>query len=108
MDTHGGPLALLLWICLPGLQSGTQPCSTVIAGEVRGRDTNASSMRRLALEVLDELKRIHPTLPSGQRRVRHHQWYTPDLGRPKLKEHLAGVMALMRGASPNWGRPRSR
>ena len=32
----------------------------------------------------------------------HHQWFTPDLGHPKLKEHLAAVIALMR-AAPNWG-----
>ncbi len=35
----------------------------------------------------------------GWRRNRHHQWFTPDIGHPKLKEHLAGVTALMRAAT---------
>ena len=42
-----------------------------------------------------------PKLPSGSRRNKFFQWFTPNHGHPKLKEHLAGVMALMR-ASPNW------
>ena len=66
-----------------------------------GHMTNDLVYDRLAPGVLDELKRINPTLPTGHRKNRHHQWFTPDLGHPKLKEHLAGVMALMR-AAPNW------
>ena len=30
-----------------------------------------------------------------------NQWFTSELGHPKLKEHLAAVTALMR-AAPNW------
>ena len=37
----------------------------------------------------------------GRRRYTHTQWFTPDPGHPKLKEHLAAVTALMRAAS-NW------
>ena len=66
-----------------------------------GHMTNDLVYDRLAHGVLDELKRVNPTLPAGYRKSRHHQWFTPDLGHPKLKEHLAGVMALMR-AAPNW------
>jgi len=51
--------------------------------------------------LLHELKARNPTLPTGYRRNRYHQWFTPDLGHPKLKEHLAAVTALMR-AAPNW------
>ena len=51
--------------------------------------------------MLEELNRVNPALPSGGRKSRHHQWFTPDFGHPKLKLHLAGVMALMR-AAPNW------
>ena len=29
----------------------------------------------------------------------HHQWFTREHGHPKLLQHLAGVMALMRAAS---------
>ena len=66
-----------------------------------GKDTNDIVYERLAPGILDELKRLNPKLPSGYRRNRYHQWFTPDLGHPKLKEHLAAVMALMR-AAPNW------
>ena len=66
-----------------------------------GHLTNDLVYNRLAPGVLDELKRLNPTLPTGYRKNRHHQWFTPDLGHPKLKEHLVGVMALMR-AAPNW------
>ena len=37
----------------------------------------------------------------GFRRNKHHQWFTSDFGHPKLREHLAGVIALMRVA-PSW------
>ena len=66
-----------------------------------GRDTNDLVYERIAPGVLEELNRVNPALPSGGRKSRHHQWFTPDFGHPKLKLHLAGVMALMR-AAPNW------
>jgi len=66
-----------------------------------GHYTNNFVYERLAPGVLKELKAQNPTLPTGYRRNRHHQWFTPDLGHPKLKEHLAAVTALMR-AAPNW------
>lgn len=68
---------------------------------VIGRYTNDFVYDRLAPGVLDELKRVNPARPGGQRRDKHHQWFTPDIGHPKLKEHLAAVTALMR-ASANW------
>ncbi len=69
---------------------------------VIGHYTNDIVYSRLAPGVLDELRRVNPTLPSGKgRRNTHHQWFTPDLGHPKLKEHLAAVAALMK-ASSNW------
>lgn len=71
-----------------------------------GKDTNDIVYERLAPGVLDELQRVNPIQPSGRRKARHHQWFTPDIGHPKLKEHLAGVMALMR-AAPNWNRFKS-
>ena len=66
-----------------------------------GHYTNDVVYDRLAPGVLAELKQKNPTLQAGYRKDRHHQWFTPDFGHPKLKEHLIGVMALMRGA-PNW------
>ncbi len=66
-----------------------------------GQYTNDVVYDRLAPGVLAELKRLNPKLPTGRRKTTHHQWFTPDFGHPKLKEHLVGVMALMR-AAPNW------
>ena len=68
---------------------------------VIGHYTNDIVYERLAPGVLNELRQRNPRLPTGRRRTTHHQWFTPDLGHPRLKEHLAAVMALMR-ASPNW------
>ena len=64
--------------------------------------TNDFVYDRIAHGVLEELRRINPTIPDkGHRKSKHHQWFTPELGHPKLKEHLAAVTALMR-AAPNW------
>ena len=68
---------------------------------VIGHYTNDFVYDRLAPGVLQELKQKNPRLPSGNLKNRHHQWFTPDLGHPRLKEHLAAVIALMR-AAPNW------
>ena len=69
--------------------------------QVIGRYTNDFVYDRLAPGVLDELRQRNPKEPKGERRHRHHQWFTPDFGHEKLKLHLEGVIALMR-ASPNW------
>jgi len=68
---------------------------------VIGHYTNDFVYSRLAPSVLDELRELNPRLPSGHRSNRHHQWFTPEFGHPKLKEHLTAVIALMR-AAPNW------
>ena len=67
---------------------------------VIGHYTNDIVYARIAPGILEELRRVNPVL-SGYRKDRHHQWFTPDLGHPRLKEHLSAVAALMR-ASPNW------
>ena len=68
---------------------------------VIGHYTNDIVYARIAPGLLEELWSVNPTLPAGRRKNRHHQWFTPDLGHPRLKEHLAAVTALMR-AAPNW------
>ena len=70
---------------------------------VIGKYTNDIVYERLAPEVLKVLKCKNPQLPTGRRKHKHFQWFTQDVGHPKLKEHLAAVTALMR-ASPNWDR----
>lgn len=66
---------------------------------VIGHYTNDIVYSRLAPGVLDELRARNPMLESGSRRNKHHQWFTADIGHVKLREHLSGVMALMRAAS---------
>ena len=63
--------------------------------------TNDIVYERLAPGVLTELQQRNPTRSAGGRRHRHHQWFTPDIGHPRLKEHLAAVTAFMRAAA-NW------
>ncbi len=76
----------------PGIHAVKRPA-------VIGRYTNDFVYDRLAPEVLNELQRRDPTLPTGGRKHKHHQWFTPEHGHPKLLQHLAGVTALMRAAS---------
>jgi len=68
---------------------------------VIGRYTNQYVYSYLGPGLLEELRRKNPILPAGYRRNRHHQWFTPEYGHPKLKEHLNIVIALMK-ASLNW------
>ena len=68
---------------------------------VLGHYTNDFVYKRLAPGILEELRQINPTNPSGRRSHRHHQWFTAEFGHPKLREHLIGVTALLR-AAPNW------
>ena len=36
---------------------------------------------------------------SEHRSHRHHQWFTDDVGHPRLREHLHAVVALMKASS---------
>ncbi len=68
---------------------------------VIGKYTNDIVYERLAPGVLEELRNKNPALPAGGRAKKHHQWLTPDMGHPKLREHLSAVIALMK-ASSGW------
>lgn len=74
---------------------------TVKRPGVIGKWTNEFVYERLAPGVLDELKEKNPKDAKGRRPAKHHQWFNTEFGHPKLKEHIAGVLALMR-ASTNW------
>lgn len=65
---------------------------------VVGHITNDIVYNRVAPGLLRELQSRNPSV-DGRREVRHHQWFTPDYGYPRLKEHLAGLLALMRSAT---------
>jgi hypothetical protein len=66
-----------------------------------GHLTNDIVYARLAPGVLEELRSREPKDDSGRRRHRFHQWLTEDIGHPRLREHLAATLALMR-ASSRW------
>jgi hypothetical protein len=68
---------------------------------VIGHWTNNIVYKRLAPGVLEELKRLTPRTPSGYYRNKLFQRLTDDVGHPKLRQHLEGVVMLMK-YSPNW------
>lgn len=67
---------------------------------VVGKYTNDIVYERLAPGVLEELQRLNPPNAKGRRRHRHHQWLTEDVGNSSLRDHLMGVIALMK-ATPD-------
>ena len=67
-----------------------------------GKWTNDFVYERLAPGVLAELEKVNPKNDEGNRLNRHHQWFNTEFGHPKLKEHIAGVLALLRAAG-SWG-----
>lgn len=68
---------------------------------ILGKITNDVVYSRLAPGVLEELKRSTPRHGSGRVKHHYHRKLTGDIGHPKLKEHLAGSLALLK-ISPNW------
>lgn len=66
-----------------------------------GRLTNDLVYSRLEKNVLTELRKITPRTEKGRLKYHFHRRLTADVGHPKLSEHLAGVMALMK-ASASW------
>lgn len=68
---------------------------------VVARYTNDLVYERLAPGVLNELRRKNPTTKPGRRKHKLFQWLTEDVGHPRLREHLASVIALMK-ASTKW------
>lgn len=68
---------------------------------VIGRYTNDLVYDRLAPGVRQELEKLNPTNDKGHRKDKHFQYLTEDIGHPKLREHLASVIVLMR-ISNNW------
>lgn len=72
------------------------PTDTVKRPQYFGHLTNDVIYKRLAPAVLDELKRTTPKTPSGRLKDHLHRRLTPDLGHPKLREHMASVITAMK------------
>ncbi len=72
------------------------PRETVKRPQYFGHLTNDIIYDRLAPGIRDELSNTTPKLPSGRRKHHMHRRLTPDMGHPKLREHLASVTTIMR------------
>lgn len=68
---------------------------------VVGKLTNEIVYDRLPNGVLDELRQLNPAAKDGRRSHKHFQFLTDDIGQPHLRNHIVGVLALMK-ASPSW------
>ena len=77
------------------------PRATVSRPPYFGHLTNDVIYKRLAPGVLEELRLQTPRDSKGRLKDRLHQRLTPDLGHPKLREHLASVITIMR-LSDEW------
>jgi hypothetical protein len=66
-----------------------------------GKDTTNIVYERLAPGLRAELEQKNPKDDKGNRKVRHHQWLTEDVGHPALAQHIHAVIGLMR-ASDDW------
>jgi hypothetical protein len=66
-----------------------------------GTLTNNIVYDRLAPSIRQELDKRNPKTTAGRRQHKHHQLLTENFGHPKLREHLASVITLMKVAA-NW------
>jgi len=53
---------------------------------------------RLAPGILKELETRNPKNDKGNRKAKHHQFLTEDVGHPALAQHLYAIIGLMRVA----------
>jgi hypothetical protein len=81
------------------LQGWSYPPKAVTKPWLVGKLTNQIVYERLAPGVLEELKRITPRNEKGALKHKYHQRLTTDVGHPKLREHLGGVLFTMRLSS---------
>lgn len=58
-----------------------------------GKITNEVVYNRLAPDLLPELKKA---ASKAERKAKLHQWLTNDIGHPKLREHLASIVTLLK------------
>ncbi len=63
---------------------------------VVGKITKDIVYSRLESGVIEELERRNPVLPSGGRKVKHHQWLSDELGHPALDRHFYALRGLFR------------
>jgi hypothetical protein len=69
--------------------------------QIMAHYTNDIVYKRLTPGILTELERKNPKDEKGNRRARHHQWLTEDVGHPALAQHLYAVIGILR-ISDTW------
>lgn len=72
------------------------PKDSVKRPQYFGYLTNDIIYDRLAPGVKAELKKSRPKSASGKVSAHMHRQLTPDLGHPKLREHMASVITIMK------------
>lgn len=72
-----------------------------------GHLTNDIVYDRIAPKLREELKNTVPKGPTGRHKYQLFRHLTPDLGHPKLREHIASVVTIMR-LSRDWDDFRSK
>lgn len=78
------------------LRGLSYPKDTVKRPQYFGYLTNDIIYRRLAPGVLEELKNTTPKTDKGHLKHQLHRKLTPELGHPKLREHMASVVTIMK------------
>ncbi|MFH1600302.1 MAG: P63C domain-containing protein [Pseudomonadota bacterium] len=68
---------------------------------VVGKYTNNIVYERLAPGILEELEKRNPKDEKGNRKGKHHQLLTEEVGHPALAQHLYAVIGAMR-AHADW------
>lgn len=68
---------------------------------VVGKYINDLIYDRLGPGVLEELRKKNPVNEKGQRKAKHFQWLTEDIGNPALAQHMYATIGFMR-AAPDW------
>ena len=79
---------------------------SIMKGAPRGPRYAGKLTKKLVYEqlppgVLQELESKNPPNEKGQRKYKHHQWLTGDIGNPHLERQVAVITTLMK-VSPNW------
>ena len=72
------------------------PEDTVKRPQYFGHLTNNIIYKRLAPAVLRELDKTAPKDDKGRRKNKLFQGLTPELGHPKLREHMSSVLTIMK------------
>lgn len=71
---------------------------------VVGKWINDIVYERIAPIVFSELQKRNPKTERGNRKYKHHQFLTEEIGIPKLLNHLASIETLAKVSNYDWNR----